>query len=500
MYAINSIDNWKFQNTVDKFLKKTIDFHYYNNVIDLDGLCIKRNHTGNNALYDKTTKYGEPSAEYKYKDVSMFYRAVSHNVLARDYKECYYISYGYTPVGLFYLKYFSNYDDEKSVDILPIFDRDCDWFSMINEIIEYVKHLDKDIKFMVLDGDVMGYNEVIQTVLLPYKIKLECKLHLIFDCDKCIGTSSEHAVYMFSVRDYDYKKQIKVKFTIEKVQNRMSYIDYNHTEKKMEKDAGITFNLNGCIVKSDKSLELIFDKPIMYHPNGDDHFFEMSVNKKLFEPKDYYNKRLNKISKKYLYTDSFYNKGDPVHILYGLKFCKEEFDSFEEYKKSRSALGKFLLDFPSESYKKKLKTVKSKKINFPQLNWYNLYETFDIFNEDEKEEKVLEKSFIGLNIDYQVSYLYLLRKREFLNTRSPIYKIGRTTQIPDIKIGRFHNGYDKGSEICMIIQVPNDKVVDLERIIITKFNETFKNHIDGKEYFEGDMNLMIRIIFDTIYN
>jgi hypothetical protein len=115
---------------------------------------------------------------------------------------------------------------------------------------------------------------------------------------------------------------------------------------------------------------------------------------------------------------------------------------------------------------------------------------------DEKEEK----SYVGLNTEYQVSYLYLLRKRQFVNDKSPVYKIRRTTQNPDTKIGRF-GSYDKGSEICLLIKVLNDKVVNLERIVKDRFKETFKNHIDGSESFEGDENLMIRIIIDTVnYN
>jgi hypothetical protein len=200
----------------------------------------------------------------------------------------------------------------------------------------------------------------------------------MFECNKCIGTSSEQVVYIFSLRDYDYKKQFNIKFTIFNDDNVM-FLDGKIVE--IEENGSVAFNLNAYIVKSDNSIQLIFDKPIMYYKASDDQFFEMTINGKSYEPKDYYNKRLNKIIKKE-------NRLDRVYILYGLIFNMDDFNSDKEYKKRRTILGQFLLDnFESESYNKKLKTVKSKKIKIPQLNWNNLYETFSLFRRRQKDKE-----------------------------------------------------------------------------------------------------------------
>lgn len=97
----------------------------------------------------------------------------------------------------------------------------------------------------------------------------------------------------------------------------------------------------------------------------------------------------------------------------------------------------------------------------------------------------------------EVGYIYLIRPREFLNLKMDVYKVGMTRQDPDRKINRL-NGYPKGSEVILVINVPSADVRDIEGAIIKRFRHRFSNHIDGREYFHGDVSIMKRIIFHTV--
>jgi hypothetical protein len=94
-----------------------------------------------------------------------------------------------------------------------------------------------------------------------------------------------------------------------------------------------------------------------------------------------------------------------------------------------------------------------------------------------------------------VSYIYLIREREHYLNNKPIYKFGRSTQLPDHKINRLYH-YKKGSEIVMVLQCKN--VIDTENKIRVLFKQQFIQHIDGHEHYYGDVNVMKKIIWDVI--
>jgi hypothetical protein len=109
----------------------------------------------------------------------------------------------------------------------------------------------------------------------------------------------------------------------------------------------------------------------------------------------------------------------------------------------------------------------------------------DIKEEENKEE--INKNIINENKEF----IYLLQEREFIKTKEPIYKIGKTKQERLKRI----KSYPNGSELLFYIVCNNcDKI---EKIIINKFKNHFIHKKEfGNEYFMGDYNSMI----DTIYN
>jgi hypothetical protein len=92
-------------------------------------------------------------------------------------------------------------------------------------------------------------------------------------------------------------------------------------------------------------------------------------------------------------------------------------------------------------------------------------------------------------------YLYLLQEREFIKTKENVYKVGRTEKENH---SRF-NQYPKGS--VLLFQMICNNCKSIERQIINLFKEKFIQRKDiGNEYFEGDFQLMIDIIYSTIRN
>ena len=92
-------------------------------------------------------------------------------------------------------------------------------------------------------------------------------------------------------------------------------------------------------------------------------------------------------------------------------------------------------------------------------------------------------------------YIYIIREREFIRFNEPTYKIGRTSQSPDERF----SGYPKGSEIVHYTMVEDSQAA--EKQLISIFKKTFEHKKEyGNEYFKGDINEMLRIIYSTIYN
>jgi len=90
-------------------------------------------------------------------------------------------------------------------------------------------------------------------------------------------------------------------------------------------------------------------------------------------------------------------------------------------------------------------------------------------------------------------FIYLLQEREFIKTREPIYKIGKTKQE---KLKRIKS-YPNGSELLFYIICNNCD--EIEKTIINKFKIHFNHKKEfGNEYFMGNYILMIDIIYNII--
>jgi hypothetical protein len=92
-------------------------------------------------------------------------------------------------------------------------------------------------------------------------------------------------------------------------------------------------------------------------------------------------------------------------------------------------------------------------------------------------------------------YIYLLKLREFINANQEVYKVGRTKQENQTRFKQ----YPKGS--VLYFQMICKDCNDIEKKVLSLFKEKeFFNHRKdiGSEYFEGDYNEMISIIYSTI--
>ena len=108
---------------------------------------------------------------------------------------------------------------------------------------------------------------------------------------------------------------------------------------------------------------------------------------------------------------------------------------------------------------------------------------------------------MAYSTDEKHGYIYLVRTREFKSLGRPIYKVGRTSQCPDTRIGRLHK-YSKGSEIYLVLQCHVDDVGLIEKDILSVFCHRYDPGPDGSEDFIiptwQDLLEAKRTIFDTI--
>ena len=108
---------------------------------------------------------------------------------------------------------------------------------------------------------------------------------------------------------------------------------------------------------------------------------------------------------------------------------------------------------------------------------------------------------MAYSTDEKHGYIYLVRTREFKSLGRPIYKVGRTSQCPDTRIGRLHK-YSKGSEIYVVLQCHVDDVGLIEKDILSVFCHRYDPGPDGSEDFIiptwQDLLEAKRTIFDTI--
>ena len=90
-------------------------------------------------------------------------------------------------------------------------------------------------------------------------------------------------------------------------------------------------------------------------------------------------------------------------------------------------------------------------------------------------------------------FIYLIQPREFIRMKENVYKIGRTAQSPDKRIGQ----YPKNTRLHLLVSVDNS--VETETVLLRLFRRSFTARTDyGSEYFEGDVNDMIDLITRNI--
>jgi hypothetical protein len=104
------------------------------------------------------------------------------------------------------------------------------------------------------------------------------------------------------------------------------------------------------------------------------------------------------------------------------------------------------------------------------------YENHDVTQTGQDEEEFKE---------LPCEYVYLIQEREFIDKKRPLYKIGRTTQLPYKR----YSAYPKGSREIMVMQVSDCKLA--EKVLKDIFNLKFKRDPSiGVEYFEGNIEDM----------
>ena len=91
------------------------------------------------------------------------------------------------------------------------------------------------------------------------------------------------------------------------------------------------------------------------------------------------------------------------------------------------------------------------------------------------------------------NFVYLIREREFIRLDENVYKLGKTTQLPNSRL----QGYPKSSQIVLFIDVFDCHTT--EKKLISAFDSLFINRKDiGREYYEGELNAMKRTFFNII--
>lgn len=94
-----------------------------------------------------------------------------------------------------------------------------------------------------------------------------------------------------------------------------------------------------------------------------------------------------------------------------------------------------------------------------------------------------------------MSFIYLIRLREFARLGENTFKIGKTRQDPEKRM----RGYPKGSEIYLFLRVKDCN--QAEKMIISKFKKSYQQRREyGTEYFSGNCESMLVTINDIIKN
>lgn len=124
------------------------------------------------------------------------------------------------------------------------------------------------------------------------------------------------------------------------------------------------------------------------------------------------------------------------------------------------------------------------------------------------QKKIIDKKFNDPIIDVDkptnptiscfnniMGTIYLIRTREFINCNMDIYKIGKTKNEINKRLGN----YGKGGEVLFSIAVNNTELDVVELQLINIFKNKFCHKVDiGNEYFEGNWKMMRTIIYEHI--
>lgn len=95
--------------------------------------------------------------------------------------------------------------------------------------------------------------------------------------------------------------------------------------------------------------------------------------------------------------------------------------------------------------------------------------------------------------DGEIGYIYFLRTREFRLLGRPLYKVGRTAQVPDTRIRRLQE-YTKGSEIICLERCNASAVKIVEREVMRRLRAIFPPGPDGSEdFYLPDSNDIVRV-------
>lgn len=102
----------------------------------------------------------------------------------------------------------------------------------------------------------------------------------------------------------------------------------------------------------------------------------------------------------------------------------------------------------------------------------------------------IREDVIDMNIQEDcLGYIYLVRSEEYKSSDLNVYKVGRTENYPFERLKCY------GTNIDVYIIISSDNHKELERNLINKFNETFEL-VQGYEWFQGDVELMMKMVYN----
>jgi hypothetical protein len=178
------------------------------------------------------------------------------------------------------------------------------------------------------------------------------------------------------------------------------------------------------------------------------------------------------------------------------KICKNNINELET-EKIKLQTEKIKLEQLKEEKKKIKDEIKISKLKIQLEYQINKNKIQKIKEDSEKESHKLKNEISKLNLELTNKnnkikntngYIYIIHEREFIESNTNIYKIGRTYNT-EKRIKQ----YSKYSTFCYFRQTNN--MFDDESTLIKMFKDKFihQNNI-GNEYFKGDIILMIKTI------